>query len=67
MSLVTGRKASNVINIFTCVDLGSNAKNALRYNIELGRWKRLYRQAVAKKDLEKLDRLEKTFKYIGLP
>jgi len=58
---------NNVIRIEASEDLGTRARNALRYAIELGMWRRAHREALAEEDYAELDRLDRDFERVGLP
>lgn len=57
----------NVIYIVLGVDLPTSAQNALRYAIELGRWRAKWRRAQRDKDYDAMDRLQVDFERVGLP
>jgi hypothetical protein len=57
----------SVIDIRTSEDSPTQAQNKLRYAIELGIWRREWREAEAAQDFERMDRLNETFDRVGLP
>lgn len=56
-----------IISIRTSEDLPTVAQNKLRYAIELGRWRRDWREAEQTQDFERLDRLQLAYERVGLP
>lgn len=56
-----------VIKIKFSRDLATDNQNELRYRMELAAWKQEQREAKANEDFAKLEYLERSFEYLGLP
>ena len=56
-----------VIEIKFSEDLPTRAQNKLRYAMEMGQWRRAWREAEAAKDYYALDRLDRQYELVGLP
>lgn len=56
-----------VINIRLSYDLPTRKQNELRYNLEMARWKALWREAEEAKDYDRMDRLQIDYEMVGLP
>jgi hypothetical protein len=56
-----------VIDIRKSEDLPTAAQNRLRYAIELGEWRRQWREAEREKDYYRMDRLNEAYERVGLP
>lgn len=56
-----------VIEIRLHRDLPTAAQNALRYAIELGRWRNEWRKAEEQGDWQRMDRLNEDYERVGLP
>ena len=56
-----------IIKIKLHEDLSTPAQNALRYAIELGRWRAQWREAEMSQDHERMDRLQVDYERVGLP
>ena len=57
----------SVIFITFHEELDSMLKNRLRYRMELGEWRRKWRQAKETNDYEKMESLDRSYEMIGLP
>lgn len=44
-----------------------NLMNRLRYRMELAEWRRQMREAKANEDFDAMDRLDRSYDYLGLP
>lgn len=60
-------RTSNVIEIRFHEDLGSRAKNELRYRMELCQWRGRWRKAEEEQDHHVMEILDKAYDMIGLP
>jgi hypothetical protein len=56
-----------VIDIRLSEDLPTRKQNELRYRIELGRWRREWREAESAGDYAQMDRLNADYERVGLP
>lgn len=56
-----------VIEIRFSEDLPTKAQNRLRYAMEMGQWRRRWREAEAAKDYYAMDRLQLDYERVGLP
>lgn len=56
-----------IIYIKLSEDLPTKAQNALRYSIELGIWRKCWREAEESNDYNKMDRLQLDYELVGLP
>lgn len=57
----------SVIRIHLHEDLPTTLQNKLRYRIELGLWRKQWREAEAAKDYDRMDRLQIDYERVGLP
>lgn len=57
----------SVIEVRFGEDLATSSLNRLRTRMELGDWRRRWRDAVEREDYETMDRLDKEFDRVGLP
>ena len=56
-----------IIHIKLLEDLPTKAQNALRYAIELGNWRRSWREAELDEDFIRMDWLQIEYERVGLP
>lgn len=56
-----------IVHIRLSEDLPTRAQNRLRYQIELGIWRRKWREAEAAKDYDAMTRLEANYEMVGMP
>lgn len=56
-----------VVHIRTSCDLPTPAQNRLRYAIELGQWRREWREAEETQDWQRMDMLQAHYEWVGLP
>ena len=58
---------SDVVQIKLSEDLPTKAQNKLRYAIELGMWRKRWREAEVAKDYVAMDWLQYEYERVGLP
>lgn len=56
-----------IIDIRLSEDLPTKSQNALRYAIELGNWRRQWREAEERSDWFMIDWLQTEYEKVGLP
>lgn len=57
----------DVIRIYLCEDLPTDAQNKLRVRMEEARWRERWRRAKAENDYDTMDRLQREWEMLGLP
>lgn len=57
----------NVVHIRFSHDLPTRAQNELRGRMEMGQWRRRWREAEAEKDYRAMDLLQLDYERVGLP
>ncbi len=56
-----------VIHITLGEELPTIAQNKLRANLHMAQWKASWRRAIAEKDSDAMDRLDKQYEMVGMP